>query len=1320
VSSTPATTTATEAQGSSTIYTSNNTTSIVLNTDIQTALNAGTSVILQTLPGGNASLGNITVGAPITMSAVGAVTAASLTLNAYGSIIINKPINSTGGALALTLDADTGAAGGSVSIAPLATITTNGGDLIIGGGANPLTGAAIGTSAIGVNVAAALDAGGGNITINGTGYSGATSYSTGIHQSAAISTSGTGTITLFGTGGGSGAGEVGYYSTASTTAFSGNISIIGVGGGTGVAGSNSGVVLTSGGGVQSNGGGTISVTGAGGVLSTGNANNGVYLNGASPIQSSAGNISVNGTGGGTGGSTTNDGVLITGSGSALKQSGAGGVIVLGFGGGTGTGGSNVGVLLTSGGSVQSSGGGAISVTGNGGVSSAGNANYGVYLNGASAIQSTAGAISINGAGGGTGGSNTNYGVLYSVANSIQSNGGGAITIVGYGGDPDGIGSSNIGVTATAALATVGGAISITGTGGNSSGTSNYGIRQTGAINTNGTGGITLSGTGGGSGTNAIGYSSTAITATAGGDISITGTPGNSTGSPVYGISMGSVAAGTGAVTLTSTGAVISSGALTAAGLNLLGAGGNYVLTNAGNAVTTLAANTGAVTYSQTPSLTIGTVGSTAGMTTSGALSVATAGDLTVAASSPVSGVSPSLAAGGAFINNEGPGAVTAIAGNWLIYSANPTGDTFGPVSSDNNLNSNNTAVWNTAPGATVTATGNRYVFAFQPTVTFTSLDATNVYGIDGTAVVAASYGVTGLQPALANVYLADSAGIVYGGAPSVTSAGSAATASVALSPYNVLVAAGNLASLDGYALAYASPGSLTVTPASLSVTADTLSRLYGAANQTLTYTATGLVNGDTASSTFAGGLTTAATAASNVGPYAITQGTLTASSNYAPMAFTGANLTVNPASLSVTADTLNRLYGAANPILTYTAAGLVNGDTPSGTFSGGLTTAATAASGVGPYAITQGTLAASTNYSLTYTGANLTVNPASLSVTADALGRLYGAANPTLTYTAAGLVNGDTPNGTFSGGLTTAATAASDVGPYAITQGTLATSPNYTLSLFSGANLTVGPAPLTIVADNSTKTQSAVNPPLSASATGFANGQSVTNLSGALVLTTAANLASTVGAYPIVPSGYSSINYSISYLDGVLSVVPNISPFLALQAGIASAVPSQTFQPVGSALSAATAPMTAATAPMSAATASVIDASTPVNATTASVIDANASMGAAATAVSAANAPVSSETAPVSTAAAPMSTATAPASTAPAPASTAPAPTSAAAAPVSAAKAPAAPGSSKRCAGGGAGGGRGGGSPSSFSIINSGMRGPTNAASEAKLRGCSP
>ena len=56
-----------------------------------------------------------------------------------------------------------------------------------------------------------------------------------------------------------------------------------------------------------------------------------------------------------------------------------------------------------------------------------------------------------------------------------------------------------------------------------------------------------------------------------------------------------------------------------------------------------------------------------------------------------------------------------------------------------------------------------------------------------------------------------------------------------------------------------------MTAAALTVAANAQSRTYGAANPTLTYVATGLVNGDT----LTGLLATTATTTSNVGAYGL-------------------------------------------------------------------------------------------------------------------------------------------------------------------------------------------------------------------------------------------------------------------------------------------------------------------------------------------------------------------------------------------------------------------------------------------------------------------
>src|SRR5204862_502887 len=128
-----------------------------------------------------------------------------------------------------------------------------------------------------------------------------------------------------------------------------------------------------------------------------------------------------------------------------------------------------------------------------------------------------------------------------------------------------------------------------------------------------------------------------------------------------------------------------------------------------------------------------------------------------------------------------------------------------------------------------------------------------------------------------------------------------------------------------YTISYAA-GTLTVTPAALTVKANDATRAYGAANPTLTASYTGFVNGDTAASlTTPPTMSTTATASSAVGTYPITA-TGPVSANYA-FSYAAGALTVTPAALTMTANDKTRAYGAANPTLTVSYSGFVNGDT---------------------------------------------------------------------------------------------------------------------------------------------------------------------------------------------------------------------------------------------------------------------------------------------------------------------------------------------------------------------------------------------------------
>jgi hypothetical protein len=106
-----------------------------------------------------------------------------------------------------------------------------------------------------------------------------------------------------------------------------------------------------------------------------------------------------------------------------------------------------------------------------------------------------------------------------------------------------------------------------------------------------------------------------------------------------------------------------------------------------------------------------------------------------------------------------------------------------------------------------------------------------------------------------------------------------------------------------------------------------------------------------------------------------------------------------------------------------------------------------------------------------------------------------------------------------------------------------ATDGNY-LAANETQQLVVNKAALTITADNKTKFEGAANPVLTATYTGFVNGESESVLQTPVSLATTATIASVSGTYPITPSAATAENYNISFVDGVLNVVGRITPII--------------------------------------------------------------------------------------------------------------------------------------------------------------------------------
>ena len=272
---------------------------------------------------------------------------------------------------------------------------------------------------------------------------------------------------------------------------------------------------------------------------------------------------------------------------------------------------------------------------------------------------------------------------------------------------------------------------------------------------------------------------------------------------------------------------------------------------------------------------------------------------------------------------------------------------------------------------------------------------------------------------------------------------------------------------------------LVVNKAVLTVAPNNETVVYGTPVPPYTATISGFVNGDTQSVVTGSPILTttpASPTAAGTYPIAIAIGTL-AASNYS-FTFAPGTLTITKPTLTVTASSGSRMYGAVNPTFTATVTGAAAGDTFTFTFS----TPATFNSPVGSYNVVP--TATGTNiadYNVVYVNGTLNVTPATLTVAANSFSIPYGTADPTYTATISGFLNGDTQSVvTGSPALTTTPTAPSAAGSYPITAGlgTLVAS-NYTFTFVNG-NLTISQATPTIVFSVANQTYGALPFPVSA------------------------------------------------------------------------------------------------------------------------------------------------------------------------------------------------------------------------------------------------
>jgi gliding motility-associated-like protein len=212
--------------------------------------------------------------------------------------------------------------------------------------------------------------------------------------------------------------------------------------------------------------------------------------------------------------------------------------------------------------------------------------------------------------------------------------------------------------------------------------------------------------------------------------------------------------------------------------------------------------------------------------------------------------------------------------------------------------------------------------------------------------------------------------------------------------------------------------------------------------------------------------------------------------------------------------------------------------------------------------ITSGSVCTGTPITFTITVTPTAISPVIASTgTPSPLTTIYGTASASTSFniTGSGLTTGilvtapagfevSTDNTTFTGTITVGSAgnvtsttvyvrlaASTQVGTYSnnivVLSSAGATSVNILI------NGTVTPAPLTITADNKTKFFDADNPLLTVTYNGFVNNDNALKLITVPTVITTAATTSPVGTYPITASGAASVNYTFTYIPGVLTIV---------------------------------------------------------------------------------------------------------------------------------------------------------------------------------------
>lgn len=252
-------------------------------------------------------------------------------------------------------------------------------------------------------------------------------------------------------------------------------------------------------------------------------------------------------------------------------------------------------------------------------------------------------------------------------------------------------------------------------------------------------------------------------------------------------------------------------------------------------------------------------------------------------------------------------------------------------------------------------------------------------------------------------------------------------------------------------------------------------------------------------------------------------------------------LEILPVNIEVKVDDQSKVYGDADPELTYTVkyfdheGNEIAADTLPVADSVAVTVSREAGEDVGFYDITaDATLNDAVHYVLVSVteDAQLEITPAELTITLDDQEKTYGGTDPEWTYEVAGLKNGDDESVL---NIATNRESGENVGEYVIT--TTAANDNYTITIIDGT-LTITKKEITVTANDKTKTYGDADPEFTFTVEGLVNGDTEDDLEIQMSRTKGEN----VGEYTISVKAAAENavvkNYEITYVAGTLAINP--------------------------------------------------------------------------------------------------------------------------------------------------------------------------------------